>query len=110
MGDEEGPDKSSEAAERRDLLRSIAELIQLLETVGEERWAEWLRSDLQRLTTGDAHALRHVLSAFGGMGSLSGLMIHPLNGHGVDEDEAVQLNKRLGQLRGEVHRLTRDCL
>jgi hypothetical protein len=50
-------------------------------------WAERLAGDLRTIRAGDAYGLDHLLQAFGGMGSINDLVIHPVNGHRVDESD-----------------------
>ena len=80
----------------------------LLGSVGETHWTNWLQTDLRRLRSGDTYALPHLLQAFGGMGSLNDLVVHPLNGHVVDEHKAAQINDRLRDLRGDIYRLANE--
>ncbi|MPY88651.1 MAG: hypothetical protein GEU99_12085 [Luteitalea sp.] len=95
------------------LLKTLAEAAQLLQECGEDRWARWLDSDRQRILVGDRDGLEHLLSAFGGMGSINDLLIHPANGHPVTEELAPEINDRLramlslcSELAGEM----RDAL
>ncbi len=95
---------SRQPAQLRDeLCQSLEGLIELLEPVEASHWVDWMRSDLHRLRAGDTYAVRHVLQAFGGMGSLSDLVIDPANGHPVSEREASRLNGRLGTLRDQAY-------
>ena len=41
------------------------------ERVGEAHWAKWLRKDAAWLRRGDLYGTVHLLSAFGGMGSIN---------------------------------------
>lgn len=44
-----------------------------------------------------------MLSAFGGMGSLNDLVIHPRNGHAIEDDEISAVNEELGRLTSAVY-------
>ncbi len=44
---------------------------------------------------------------FGGMGSLSDLVIHPVNGHAVAEDQIARVNETLDGLRERVYLASR---
>ena len=60
---------------RTDLCDALETLIGSLSAGGHWHWVEWLQSDLQRLQAGDdTYAVGHLLSAFGGMGSLNDIL------------------------------------
>lgn len=80
----------------------LAELVELLERYGEARWADWLAADLRAIRKGDACGLDHLLQAFGGMGSINDLVIHPVNGHRIDAVEIDTVNRRLDALREQI--------
>ena len=62
-------------------LVSLAERAsEILQAHGHAHWAQWLRSDAQRLRNGDAQSLTHLLSAFGGMGSLNDVVLQSESG------------------------------
>ena len=86
----------------RQLLVTLDELVALLRRVGEDRWADRIAADRQAIERGDRHGLDHFLSAFGGMGSLNDLIIHPLNGHDVGANDAEAVNELLSRLLGEA--------
>jgi hypothetical protein len=90
------------------LLEELAHLVALLREYGEPAWAEWLDRDRQRIRRGDAYGLERLLGAFGGMGSLNGLLLHPANGHPVAPDRIDLVNNQLQALRGRCWRLTTD--
>jgi len=72
----------------------LDELVAVLAEHGEARWAAWLTRDTARIRGGDGYGVTHLLSAFGGMGSLSDVTL----GNGSDAD-------RLDSLRREAYRL-----
>jgi hypothetical protein len=84
------------------LLRTLNELVALLRRYDEIFWAERMESDRAKMERGDAFGLRHLLSAFGGMGSLNDLLIQPLNGHRVGEAEVRSINEQLRLLTSAV--------
>jgi hypothetical protein len=43
----------------------------LLRSYGQVRWAEWLTKDERLIRSLDGYGLEHLLSAYGGMGSLN---------------------------------------
>ena len=85
-------------------LSAASEASALLRRFGEDRWAGWLETDAARIGRGDRYGLDSLLTAFGGMGSLNDLVIHPLNGHQVAVDEVDTVNQRLSALVGELWR------
>jgi hypothetical protein len=89
--------------ETNELLRVLDDLSHLLSEWDETRWAEWLERDRALIADGHPDALRHLLGAFGGVGSLRDLSIHPGNGHTIEEDRIRPVNDRLRVLVGAVH-------
>ena len=55
------------------------------------------------LLSHDAHGLKRLLSAYGGMGSFNDLVIHPVNGHCVAKDEVDRVNHSLAELRSGMY-------
>lgn len=93
----------------QELLVKLDELVLLLRTHAEQRWADRLDHDRRALVQYDANALDPLLGAYGGMGSFVDLIIHPMNGHSVTMDMTGEVNERLSKLRsvasrGEGHR------
>jgi hypothetical protein len=94
---------------RSEELRSkLTQVARLLEQIGEERWAAWLRADLASIQRGDAHGLDHLLSAYGGMGSLNDLIVTPANGHPVSEEKAAKLDAELHALLSDIYTAARS--
>ena len=44
------------------------------------------------------------------MGSLTDIVIHPANGHPVDDDAVAGINERLSQLSNDIYLLARSLL
>lgn len=86
------------------LLSAASEASALLRRCGEARWACWLDTAAARIKLGDRYGLENVRAAFGGMGSLNDLVIHPLNGHQVSDDEVDAVNQRLSSLVSQLWR------
>ena len=53
-----------------ELLAALTQAIPLLKEAKELHWAEWLEKDRKLIEAEDFHGVEHLLSAFGGMGSL----------------------------------------
>ncbi|WP_207885847.1 hypothetical protein [Pseudomonas sp. 30_B] len=81
-----------------ELLNILDELVALLHAAGEMHWAHWLERDACRLRERDFYGVEHFLNAFGGMGSINDLIIHPENGHRISADEIRNVNERLDTL------------
>lgn len=77
------------------LLEDLRSTVGFLERCGEQHWAAWLARDAERIRGGDVEGLRHLLSAYGGMGSINDLQIDPFNGHSISEEDALRANKEL---------------
>lgn len=83
------------------LEQSLRELNTLLASVGETFWAQWTARAADRIAAGGDPG--DVRGAFGGMGSLNDLVIHPANGHSVPEDQVAGANRRLDELRERIY-------
>ena len=88
--------------EIEDLSRIIQEAADLLLSVGEQHWGNWLAKDAALVRRSDFRGVEHVLSAFGGMGSINDLIIHPINGHAVSEDQISIVNEKLELLLSSI--------
>jgi hypothetical protein len=84
----------------RRLIDGLESLASLLRGHGEPGWADWLEKDAERIRSGDLYGVKHLLSAFGGMGSLGDLWLCPESGHKIAQARVAaaneELRKRLG--------------
>jgi hypothetical protein len=87
------------------LMERLSETIALLRKYKEKSWADWLQQDHDWIAQRNFWGIQHLLNAFGGMGSFSDLLIHPANGHALQEEEVVPVNTRLNALRSELYAL-----
>lgn len=85
------------------LSSSLADAVSLLRRFQVGHWADWLDRDRKRVEKGDYYGLVELLGAFGGMGSLNDLVIHPMNGHRIAETEVPDVNEALHRLRGLIY-------
>jgi len=53
----------------------LDEVSALLRTYNEWRWADWLDTDARRIRGQDFYGIEHLLSAYGGMGSLNDVVL-----------------------------------
>ena len=90
---------------RAGLVAALEEATTLLRAYGVEGWAAWLEDDRRRIAEGNNDGLDHLLSAFGGMGSLNDVELHwwrddPSDG---DLDDDVAHDNRLNELRTRIY-------
>ena len=78
-------------AHYRQLLDALDDAVALLRSAGETQFADWLEKDRTLIAGGKTRALQHLLSAYGGAGSINDLLF---------EDAA--LNKKISKARTEV--------
>ncbi|WP_430647015.1 DUF6966 domain-containing protein [Agromyces sp. GXS1127] len=84
------------------LRAALLEMSTLLEGHGESNWSEWARRTAD-LAADDGFDPSIVRRAFGGMGSLNDLIIHPVNGHIIDLAEVDSVNEKLASLRSDIY-------
>ena len=89
------------------LARLVEATADFLSEHGELHWSIWLSQDAARMRAHDAYGLHHLLNAFGGMGSINDLLLHPLNGHAVPEAAIDRVNQQLRAMLTEVYELAR---
>ena len=87
------------------LIETLGALASFLRRHGETHWASWLESDVERLRAGDLGGVTHFLSAYGGMGSFTDLVLHPANGHRVEIADVARVDAALSDLRSRAWRL-----
>lgn len=81
------------------LVANVTAARELLTQFGEDHWASWMAAVHGDLTARDAHGLKRLIGAYGGMGSFNDVVIHPVNGHSVAEDDIDRANRSLAGLR-----------
>jgi hypothetical protein len=94
-------------SDKQALLEMLDEIATILESHGEQHWAQWIRGDAAAFRRGDLGGIRHFLTAFGGMGSLNDRYICPEKGDRITKEEVNAVNARLSQARSETWRLAR---
>lgn len=89
------------------LLAALDEAATLLRAYGVEGWAAWLEDDRRRIAEGHHDALDHLLSAFGGMGSLNDVELHwrrdDLGDSDLGRDDVLRDDDRLNELRTRIY-------
>jgi hypothetical protein len=91
--------------EIQSLSEHLREAIAILERHGLEHWASWLRTDEARIRELDLYGLEHLLSAFGGMGSLNDLRLARPDTESPEHLSASPEDARFQMLAAEIHRL-----
>ncbi|MBC7768490.1 MAG: hypothetical protein H7124_06865 [Phycisphaerales bacterium] len=66
-------------------------------------WADWLGDDAARIRQLDFSGIEHLLSAYGGMGSLTDVYICPQSGHAIEAKNVESVNARLGSLLNRMY-------
>ncbi|MES2024114.1 MAG: hypothetical protein V4448_01025 [Pseudomonadota bacterium] len=87
------------------LVQKLRETAKLLRDHQQLRWADWLSNDAHRIHQLDFYGVEHLLSAFGGMGSLNDLVLQRHEGGVLLMHQ--ENNERLNLLRGEIYLLAR---
>ena len=85
-----------------DLIQALDEAIRILTKSGEQHWRTWLERDRDRIATGDAGGIEHLMTAFGGMGSFNDLALSQANGHAGANEELREMDDRLYSLRDRI--------
>lgn len=91
-----------------ELMAVLVEAASLLENANESFWSQWLREKLMMIRQRDLRGVEGLLIGFGGMGSFNDLIIHPINGHNIQENEISKINDRLVGLRSKLYDLARE--
>ncbi|WP_147323358.1 DUF6966 domain-containing protein [Aeromonas dhakensis] len=73
-----------------------------------KHWSTWLAHDAALIERRDFKGVEHLLSAFGDMGSLNDLVIHPINGHEVQDFAVDKTNRILQEILGEIWSLAKQ--
>ena len=92
----------------KDLVTILKELTALLSTANEKHWSQQITKAKSRIQRSDFSGIQLLLSFYGGMGSFSDLMIHPVNGHSISENDSSKFNERLDKYRSDIYRLSKE--
>lgn len=84
------------------LLEEASELLRMFE---QEAWANWLSLDAARIRNSDFYGVEHLLSAFGGMGSLNDVVFVDKLKVGQVIHMPVAENERFASLRSRIYDL-----
>lgn len=92
------------------LIHKIRELESLFRSYGIDHWADWLTEDLELISAGDLEGISHLLSAYGGMGSMSDVFITSKAGDPIDEKDTSRVNSRVNSLMSNIYTLATQIL
>lgn len=92
----------------RKLIAMLEQATQFLRECDENNWATWLADCAARLRRHKIEGIERLLDAYGGMGSLNDLLLHPINGHRLKESEVGQFNDRLQEIRTSLYDLAKE--
>lgn len=88
---------------RAELLSATGALSEFLRRYEEWHWANYVDRARQRIQDEGASGADDLLRAYGGMGSLNDVVIHPANGHALAAESIDAVNTGLGQLRSRTY-------
>lgn len=93
-----------------ELLETLSDIIQLLESDGEQHWSRWIHQSYERLRNSDYSGIELLLSAYGGMGSFNDLVICQSYEDGLFrwKESYTEKNDKLDVLRGKAWELADD--
>lgn len=96
---------SAEPLKTDSLCKMLDEACELLVRVGETHWAKWLSDCSKKIRNNEQDGWSHLIRAYGGMGSFSGLVILPENEHNVMSGDSKDVNTSLDALRSSIYAL-----
>lgn len=90
-----------------ELIETLDELAQILESDDAHHWGSWMRSAATRLKNGDFSGVDQLLRAYGGMGSLNDLILGQTTHDGAFAWKLghLDLNERFDSLRSKACQL-----
>lgn len=72
-------------------MKAIEECVAMRRVANESQFADWLENDRAKIMIGKTRALQHLLSAYGGVGSINDILL-----------ENASAQKRFSKLRNEI--------
>jgi hypothetical protein len=90
------------------LVLELDACVLLLQSCSEKHWTEWLEKCGTDLKTGDFSGIERLLGAYGGMGSINDLVLHPMNGHTMEESQVKKSNELLRDHLSNAYSLAQD--
>lgn len=87
------------------LVEALQELAAHLRAREEDRWAAWIQRAIHGIRQGEDQGVRHFLSACGGTGSLSDVLLCSENARGLSWEQTPIADVRFRQLKARAVRL-----
>ena len=97
-------------AEIEKLVAMLEEAETSLRKHGNSHWADWLKKDRSLIGSLDLYGIEHLLSAFGGMGSLNDQVLAEPSKDNPNKQAVSADNVRLQSLLSEIHFLATKLL
>jgi hypothetical protein len=91
-----------------ELMQVLRKLRDLLAAHGRDQWVYGVATSLKEIEQDDAHGVSRFLGLFGGMGSISDVLFHQLNGDVGTADDLRRDNDLLSRLRSRGYELAHD--
>ena len=90
-----------------ELIKTLSELAEVLDSDGASRWSSWIRTAAQRLDKGDSSGVDYLLGAYGCVGSINDLILGQTTHNGTFAWKLghVALNERFESLRNKTWQL-----
>jgi hypothetical protein len=87
------------------LVHKIRELESLFRSYAIDHWADWLEQVARLISSDDLEGIDHLLSAYGGMGSMSDVFISRQAGDPVEARDTSRVNSEVRALRSSIYEL-----
>lgn len=86
------------------LIATLDALIAVLHSDGDQHWSAWLQRSKSLAETDPVAGAKHLLGAYGGMGSFNDVVLgqHYVNGHFAWKPGYGELNQQFDMLRGQA--------
>ena len=92
------------------LVKVMQETSDFLQSFNENHWSSWLAKNAELIRKLDFGGVEHLLSAFGGIGSINDLVISPItnhqspiNSHQIEENKVSEANERLREMLNQIN-------
>ncbi len=89
------------------LIRTLEEIVELLESDEQTHWSEYMSTARQLLLTADYAGVEHLLRAYGGMGSFNDLILgqEMIDGRFKWKPDSEVMNEQLSRLSSKAFEL-----
>lgn len=90
------------------LVSALEDCSVMLVGCSEAHWAGVFTECASLLKAGNFRGIEKLEGFFGGCGSVNDLVLHPMNGHTIEESELDHYNERLQQYVSRFHQLAKE--